>query len=316
MYAIKELPKDFLVKEIPLYKLDENGSYSYFWLTKKDYTTMNAVKRIATALNIPIKKIGFAGLKDRKAITKQIISIKASKEKVEALKFKDIKLSYVGQGIKPISLGDLEGNEFVITVRDLTTRRLKHGEIIPNLFGPQRFSKNNIEIGRALIQRDFQTAMELIDQEEVKHHLEEFPGDFIGALRKIPLRTRKIYIHAYQSFLWNKTVKEFIKLNKAKNREIPIIGFGTDVEFIQNPDLKEIIKNILNEEEISTRDFIMSAIKELSAEGSQRKLFVIPKKIEVITEDDELNQGKIKTVISFTLPKGSYATVVIDYFFQ
>ncbi|MBW2995727.1 tRNA pseudouridine(13) synthase TruD [Candidatus Woesearchaeota archaeon] len=315
MYKIKEIPKDFLVKEIPDYELDESGQYSYFWLTKTNYTTMNAVKTIAAALNIPLKFIGFAGTKDKRAITKQTISIKAPKEKVETLNLKDIKLGYIGQGSKPISLGDLKANEFVITVRNLITRRLQHGEIIPNLFGPQRFSKNNAEIGRALVKRDFETAMNLIDQAEVKQHLENFPGDFIGALRKIPLKIRKIYIHAYQSLLWNKTVQEFTKIHRSRNMKIPIIGFGTDIDSIEDPDLKQIINSLLEQEEITTRDFIMPAIKELSAEGSQRNLFVIPKKIEIITEKDELNENKLKTIVSFSLPKGSYATVVIDYFF-
>jgi tRNA(Glu) U13 pseudouridine synthase TruD len=98
--------------------------------------------------------------------------------------------------------------------------------------------------------------------------------------------------------------------------KIPIVGFGTDIESIEDSELKNIIKDILKQEEITTRDFIMPAIKELSAEGSERDLFVIPKNIEVITEKDELNENKLKTIVSFSLPKGSYATVVIDYFFQ
>ncbi len=310
MYKIKEKPEDFIVKEIPDYNLDDSGKYSYFWLTKKNYNTMTAVKKIADSLNLPIKSIGFAGTKDKKAITKQTISIKGSeKEKVDALSLKDIKLEYIGQGSSPLSLGDLKGNEFVITVTDITKEKIKPKNIIPNLFGPQRFSKNNAKIGKAIIKRDFEKALELIDQNYVKNHLEKFPGDYIGALRKIPLKTRKIYIHAYQSLLWNRTAKTYIKLGHHKNIKIPIIGFGTDIESIEDYDLKEVVLDILNQEEITERDFILPAIKELSSEGNERNLFMRIKNLEIETKEN-------KAVVSFSLPKGSYATIVIEEIFN
>ena len=76
-------------------------------------------------LNIPLKNIGFAGSKDKIAVTEQVISIRAiKKERVERLKLKDIEFSYIGQGNNPISLGDLRANRFRITVRDLPKRFL------------------------------------------------------------------------------------------------------------------------------------------------------------------------------------------------
>ncbi|MBD3354705.1 tRNA pseudouridine(13) synthase TruD [Candidatus Woesearchaeota archaeon] len=310
MYKIKESPKDFIVKEIPDYDLDRSGDYSYFWLIKKNTTTMDAVKRIADRLKIPLKNIGFAGTKDKKAITKQTVSIKKiKKEKIESLNLKDIKLEFIGKSSSPISLGDLKGNEFVITVRNITKDKIKPKEIIPNLFGPQRFSTNNIEIGKAIIKRNLEKALKLIDKKEVQKHLEKFPGDYIGALRKIPLKIRRIYIHAYQSMLWNKTVKKYINLGHHQNIKIPIIGFGTNIKSIEDEDLKKIIKDILSKEEITTRDFILPAIKELSAEGDKRDLFMKIQNLEIETKKD-------RAIVSFSLPKGSYATVVIEEIFN
>ena len=76
MYQIKQKPEDFLVKEIPDYELDENGIYAYFWLTKKNFTTVDAIRTIANKLDIMMKRIGFAGSKDKIALTKQVISIR------------------------------------------------------------------------------------------------------------------------------------------------------------------------------------------------------------------------------------------------
>ena len=122
----------------------------------------------------------------------------------------------------------------------------KSTQKIPNLFGPQRFSKNNIEIGRYLVKKNFKKAIDLMDHRTIDEFLEDNPGNFIGAIRTLPLKTRKIYIHAYQSFLWNKTVEEYLKTFPHKNELIPIIGFGTE---IKNEKISEIIEKILQQED-------------------------------------------------------------------
>ena len=86
---------------------------------------INAVRKIADKLNIPLKNIGFAGSKDRIAITEQVISIRAiKKERLNRLKLTDIEITYIGQGNNPISLGDLKANRFRIVVRNLPKRFL------------------------------------------------------------------------------------------------------------------------------------------------------------------------------------------------
>jgi len=316
MYKIKQNPEDFFVKEIPDYQLNQKEEYSYFLLKKRDYTTMNAISKIANKLKIPIKLIGFAGNKDKTAVTEQTISIKNLKvTDIEKLNLKDIKLEYIGNSNKPISLGDLKGNEFKIIVRNLQTKRTitKSIDRIPNYFGPQRFSKNNIEIGKYLVKKNFKKAIDLIDQRIVNEFLEDNPANFVGAIRYLPLKTRKIYIHAYQSFLWNKTVKEYLKTYPNKNESIPIIGFGTE---LTNNKIREIIKEIMQQEDINQRDFIIPQIPELSEEGSERFLFTKPKNLIIKIEKDELNENKFKAIVEFSLPKASYATIIIDYLFQ
>ena len=316
MYAIKQIPEDFMVWEIPDHKLDEEGYYAYFWLRKKNYTTLRAVKEMAIKLHIPLKNIGFAGNKDKAAVTEQVVSIRAiDKKRIEKLNLRDIELTYIGQGADPISIGDLKGNRFRITVRNIPSRRLllKTPKKIPNLFGQQRFSKNNAEIGKAIVQKNFRKAVDLIDNKEVKDYIENNPGDPVGAIRALSLKLRKLYVHAYQSLIWNETVKEYLETSPFKNELIPIVGFGTD---LKRDKMMNIIRKILNKERITQRDFIIPQMPELSSEGTERDLFVEPENFQISTAEDELNETKSKAIVQFTLPKASYATTVIEHMFK
>lgn len=298
MHQIKQIPEDFTVKEISNVKVKDKGNYLYFRLKKKDWNTLDAVKRISKRLNIPIKNIGFAGSKDKKAVTEQLISIKnTKKEKIENLEIKDIKLTFLGHGNQPITLGDLKENYFEITLRNLGDFNIKTPKKIINYFGEQRFSKNNIGIGKNIIKKDFKKACEILGL-EVKNN------DFIGALKTIPKRLLKMYVHAYQSFIWNETVKEI------KVEEVPLVGFGTELS--EFPKVKKIVENILEKEKINLTDFIIKQIPELSLEGDVRKVFINIKDFKILEKTkDELNKGKKKIKVSFTLPKGSYGTIVI-----
>jgi len=309
MYTLKHLPEDFIVKEIINVKTEDNGPYSYFILKKKNYNTVEAIEKIADRLNIQAKFIGFAGNKDKKAITEQLISIKTNK-KITSLKLNNIDLGYTGKGNEPVSLGSHEGNQFIITIRNLTSKEInnlkkinKNEMSIPNYFGEQRFGGNNEDIGRAIIKKDFRKASEL-------GGLKSNNNDYISALRKINKKVLTLYLHAYQSYLFNKTIDQYLKNNKnksMKNIKIPVIGFGTETS---NNQLGKIINNILKKEKIFLRDFIIREMPELSSEGTERDLFIEIKDFKI------REMEKDKAVVSFSLPKGSYATVVIKELFS
>ena len=114
MYKIKQLPEDFIVKEINDIKFDDNGQYSYFLLKKKNYNTLRAIQQISKKLRINEKNIEFAGNKDKNAITEQVISIYKGNKNIENINIKDIELKFLGQGNERIFLGNLKGNEFII----------------------------------------------------------------------------------------------------------------------------------------------------------------------------------------------------------
>lgn len=331
MHQIKAIPEDFIVKEISKVNTGDSGQYAYFLLKKTDYSTVRALEVLSEKLKIPLKNFGFAGNKDKNAATEQKISIFRGSKSFESIKLNNIELKYLGNGKNPIYLGDLEGNEFIITIRNLDNseikkiKRFQNKKIkIPNLFGPQRFSKNNQLVGKSIIKKDFRKASELLlknngaIEDKITKYLENNKNNFIGALRLIPLKTRKLFVHAYQSFLFNKIANELLKNNRTKgNIRIPIIGFNFEMGTIKKISLKNLIKKILDEENISTRDFIISQLPELTSEGNFRNLFFELKDLKILEiGDDELNQNKQKMTINFVLPKSCYATTAIEFIFH
>jgi tRNA pseudouridine13 synthase len=347
MHKIKQIPEDFIVKEINDLEFNNSGLYSYFLLKKKNYNTLRAIETIADKLRINKKNIGFAGNKDKNAVTEQVISIKNSNKDIQNIKIKDIELKYLGKGNEEIYLGRLKGNNFIITLRNLTKKeistieeKIKNNNIsIPNYFGPQRFSNNNNLIGKAIINNNFKEAVDLIIEsnsdcnEKIKQHLQKQKNDFVGALKIITFKLLKLYIHSYQSFLFNKALEQYIgtiNSKKIKNNELlnenaklsdglinvtlPIIGFGTEIE---DNNIKKIINEIMNKENINFRDFIIRAIPDLSSEGTERNTFIKVNNFKITSkEEDELNKNKEKLTVSFSLPKGSYATVLVDWLFD
>src|SRR5438132_3865616 len=76
--ALKQRPEDFFVQELPLYEPSGQGEHVYCEVQKIGMTTFEAIKRIADALHVSSRDIGYAGLKDARAITRQIFSVRAT----------------------------------------------------------------------------------------------------------------------------------------------------------------------------------------------------------------------------------------------
>jgi tRNA pseudouridine13 synthase len=315
MYKIKQLPEDFIVKEIPTdefsEKIRKNGTYFYFILKKTNYNTERAIQELSNYFRVQRKFFGYAGNKDKTAVTEQYCSAKGN---IKDIKIKDIEVKLVGYGNEPISLGDLKGNYFDIVIRNIEKEeKPKKIDFVPNYFDEQRFgmNKNNHLIGKDIIKGNFKEAVEklLSNNPELQDFSGKNPNNYIATLRKLPKKILLLYIHSYQSYIWNKTVEQYLHCKYRHDEKIPLIGFGTE---IKNKVLKEIIEKILKEEGVTFRDFILKQLPELSQEGTERNLFVKVEDLKIGQfEKDELNPEKYKTKISFFLDKGAYATNVI-----
>ena len=329
-YTIKQVPEDFVVREVldlPIGK----GAYSYYKLRKRGWTTQGAVHRIARAFGKRPKFINFSGNKDKQAVTEQFISILHGPARNLELNNSEIVLEYLGRGKERINLGTSPANEFEITVRNLpdgfTPRPVKQ---VPNYFDEQRFGMNlnNHIVGKHLVLKEFSKACGLVP--ETRERLEKSPRDYVGALRELPRRVLRIYAHAYQSWVWNRTASslleksphrsiswrlgEFIIPEKTvKNITVPIIGYDTKIP----AGLKGTIQPILKEEGVSLDDFRIKQFQEFDLAGNERSLVVEPRDLEICPpEDDELNPGKKKHLLKFSLQKGSYATMVVRSIFS
>lgn len=287
MNILKQSPEDFIVREVSTIKPKRNGRFLYFRLQKRDLTIHEALNRLAKALHVHVKNFSYAGIKDRRAITEQTCGVfNVSKEQLERVQLADIKVSFLGFGDEPVHLGDLEGNNFEIIIRNIE-KEPKINCRFRNLFGEQRFSLKNVEIGRFLVKRKFREAAELVAEID---KLEISGNDFVGALRKIPRKQLLFFIHAFQSYLWNRAAL------KSDKEELLVVGFGTVVE-------DQVTKQVLEEENIKPRDFIIKELPEISAEGSVRKVWAEAKNLKA--EHD----SKEKTLLlKFSLSKGCYAT--------
>ncbi|HIJ11043.1 TPA: tRNA pseudouridine(13) synthase TruD [Candidatus Woesearchaeota archaeon] len=325
MYTLKQIPDDFIVKEVSNIVLNEKGRFTYVKLTKRGRNTQDVVSQIASQLHLKEGKIGFAGSKDKNAVTEQLISIQGrSVKQIEELGIENCSLEVIGFGKDPITLGDLEGNSFEITVRNINDKKLKPITKVVNYFDEQRFSTHNVEVGRFMVKKKFKDAVALVNHYRVREYLAENKTDAVGALKRLPMRLLKMYVHAYQSYLWNETVAAYLKEGKkvaysqgtlvfaeeCDVKSIPLIGF--DSGLVEKHPAKEVIKNIMEREHLMYKDFVIKAIPQLSMEGELRSVFADVKDMTVSAlENDELNQDMKKVTVSFTLGKGSYATMVV-----
>ena len=320
--------------------LKENGQYTYFLLKKTGLNTIDAVNKIADRLNLSSKYINFGGTKDRNAITEQYISI--SKGPKNDLYLDGIELKYLGEGDERINLGSLEGNEFEIIIE--TDQELRLIKKTINYFDDQRFgmNKNNHVVGKLLVQKKFKEACE-----ELMINAEG--NNYVGALKKLHKKILQLYVHAYQSYLWNETVKEFIKanmnyyeidyslgklyvpeiINDLNQTKVPLIGFGSEVD---NEKLNQIIDVILKKEGINQRDFIIKEIQGLSSQGDVRNMVVEIKNLNITdmtkkgifeklfpfikSKINSQKQESKKYKLNFFLGRGSYATIVVKSLFS
>lgn len=333
MYLLKQVPSDFIVRERSSVEFAEKGAYVYFELSKENWNTIDVIRKTAQYLGVAEREVGFAGIKDRHAVTTQFCSVRAGFAcKLESLTLEGVSLCVVGYGNESIRTGNLLGNEFSITLRNLEKGEIpKKIEYFPNYFDEQRFSEKNVEIGRYLLQKKFLEAAQGIDRVEVNASLAKDPRNAVGALQKVSLRILKLYTHAFQSYIWNRTLAEYVLRKGEQVREatysegvlrfatnvsvfkdlmIPLIGF--DQTLCTEELINIITEEILREEGLGRNDFVIKQIPDLSLEGGERAAFVPVEDLWIgSVENDELHVGKKKCQVSFFLGKGSYATMVV-----
>ena len=376
--TIKECPEDFFVEELPLYAPCGEGEHLYLRVEKSGLTTFELLQRLARALGVRERELGYAGLKDARATTRQTVSIPGvDRERALALELPGIHILEAAYHRNKLRLGHLAGNRFAIRVRQVEAGALEQALDIlqvlqdlgvPNRFGAQRYGVlgNSQRVGRALLRRDFPSALREIigDPEQITNErwrlgAERFAaGDLEGAQEAFPTRFRderrllaalragqspeqallglprkllRLYLSAYQSHLFDRLVDMRLatlgtlwpgdlawkhangacflvqetdtEQPRADRFEIspsaPLYGYKVTLAQGQAGMLEQAL---LEKEGLRLEDFRLSG--GLSMEGERRPLRVPLTSVEARHEEGSL-------LLSFALPRGSYATSVL-----
>jgi tRNA pseudouridine13 synthase len=154
---IKGAPEDFEVEEIPAYEPCGSGEFLYLWIEKRGMGAEYFVRQVAHRLGIAPGEVGTAGMKDRHAVTRQMVSVPASVEpRLAQLEGDGIRVLRTSKHTNKLKPGHLHGNRFNILIRDVEpgaagrvgpiVERFRR-EGLPNFYGTQRFGRDG-ETGR------------------------------------------------------------------------------------------------------------------------------------------------------------------------
>ncbi|MDD9954140.1 MAG: tRNA pseudouridine(13) synthase TruD [Candidatus Woesearchaeota archaeon] len=318
---LKTTPTDFIVVEQAEHKVEE-GPYTLVQLTKTNMTTEAALQALQKYTKVPRRFIGYAGTKDKIAVTTQYVTVKCTPDALNNFTHDAIQLEVIGTVKEPLVLGMLDGNHFEIIARDCEQKPTERTQI-PNYFDEQRFSTSNVAVGRAIVQGKFKEAAVAADEPSVNEYLQEKPTDFVGALRTLPKHTLLMYVHAYQSWLFNDVLRNYIRKHdqdareidgsvqltlpskELLNEEIPLIGFASA---LQEP-FTTWYNELLQKDNLTQRSFVVRALPFLTLEGTTRSAFFPVKNVEI----EKMNEVTYK--VCFDLPKGCYATITMKCFF-
>lgn len=172
--TLRARPEDFLVEEMPLYQPSGTGEHVYLFVQKQAMSTLDMVGVLARHFGVTKRDIGYAGLKDKRAITRQVVSVRLPGREVEEIPMlRDDRLAilWVDKHENKLRRGHLRGNRFSIKIRDVgfqaalpaqqaLERMAREG--MPNRIGPQRFGMlgNNHLVGRAIVLTRWEEALQ------------------------------------------------------------------------------------------------------------------------------------------------------------
>jgi tRNA pseudouridine13 synthase len=152
--------EDFEVEEVPAYEPSGEGEHVFVFLEKRDLTTPEAVARVCRAIGADRRTVGWAGMKDRKGVTRQWISVwGVTPEAVLACQLDGIRLLRAARHNHKLRTGHLRGNRFVLRLREVATDRMDDlAQVLrkterrgfPNYFGMQRFGRDGDNADRGL----------------------------------------------------------------------------------------------------------------------------------------------------------------------
>lgn len=322
--VIRHEPEDFEVEEIPAYEPSGQGDFLYLWVEKRGMGADYFTRQVARRLGLAPGDVGSAGLKDRHAVTRQMLSVPARAEaRLGELEGDGIRLLRVSRHSNKLRPGHLRGNRFRVLIRqpspDAVTflpalvEALRRGGM-PNFYGPQRFGRggDTLRLGLELV-----TAS--------KNQPRSIP-------RRLSLFLRKLALSAVQSALFNHYLAERMRdglLHRVLVGDVMLKRpFGglfvvTDVAAEQ---IRFDARETVHSGPVFGRKMFPAAGDAARREQATRadagltpdafagfgKLLLGTRRANLVFPDDLAWAAEPQGVrLTFTLPAGSYATVLL-----
>lgn len=313
----KASPEDFVVEELPAY--EPNGEalaeHLFLWVEKRGRSTQEVAKALARHCGMQERDVSWAGLKDRQAVTRQYLCAPARyvEPKLATFAMEGVTVLRSARHRNKLKSGHLAGNRFTLTLRGVEKPEVakealallqRHG--VPNYFGEQRFGLggDNAKKGRAILDAG-------------GRHRDRFE--------------RKLFLSAYQSDLFNRVLAERVtrgELTRALKGDV-LKKHETGGEFVcadptvDQPRVEAFEVSATGplfgpEMRAPTDEALARETAVLEAEGITASLFERggdetrgTRRLMRIPFVLESAEGASELVLRFTLPAGSYATVVL-----
>lgn len=313
---IRSYPRDFVVEEIARIQPEGEGSHLWLWVEKRSANTDWVAKELARVTDSVPRDVGYAGLKDRHAITRQWFSVPFSsttRENLENAEIEGVKILESHQHTRKLKRGTLDGNRFHLRIRQLTgdraqmTTRLEQIRAtgVPNYFGPQRFGHRgqNVEQGFKLLSNR----------------------------ARLPRNKKSIYLSAIRSYLFNQVLAERVRRgdwNKIIDGDLAMLN-GTQSIFAcekSDTDIEDRVRRLdihptgpmpgengtqptglaaeLEQTVLDNWPQLTALLTAQRVQASRRSLRLYPSGLEWDISDGELE-------LVFTLPPGTYATTIL-----
>lgn len=321
---MRAVPEDFVVDEQLGYSASGEGEHAFLVIRKRNTNTHDLAHSIAKLCGIRQVDVGYAGLKDRVAVTTQSFSVHLPGKPDPdwtILADEDIEIVSVARHNRKIRRGSLRGNNFQLRLREIDADRelleqrltaiATHG--VPNYFGSQRFGHGGANLRRA-------------------------DGLLSGALRKMKREQKGILLSAARSQLFNQVLATRVEAgnwNRAIAGDVMLLE-GSGRQFIaeavddvlsqrvaefdihpSGPLPGRACRTLVTEDDAgwletqALRDWgdWIDGLARLGVDADRRSLRL---RVDALTwqwEGDDL-------LLSFALPSGSYATVVVRELLQ
>jgi tRNA pseudouridine13 synthase len=301
--TLKRLNEDFIVTELPLQLPSGEGEHLWLDIEKNGANTAFVAQQLAEAAGVNEWDVGYAGLKDRYAITRQWFSIYLPTGKagetpdLTQLQHPEFKVLSQSRHVKKLRPGDLQGNAFRIVLRDVSgdrdaieaNLRAIAARGVPNYFGAQRFGFDgaNVEQGRAMLAR------------EIRVRNPKKKGIYLSAVRSFVFN--EVLALRIQQGLWGQTLPGDV-MDEAGRPTGPLWGRGR----VSTTDEAQALENGVAERNATLCD----GMEHAGLDQARRALVASPADMSwQWPQADEL-------VLTFTLLAGNYATSVLSELLQ